>query len=499
MTEYDQVRYPGHAYAHTHPEHLYVLGRLHGMSPVDPARCRVLEIGCGDGANLVPMAWQSPGSRFVGFDLAETSIATGREMIRAMGLSNLELHQMDLMDLPDSAGPFDYIIAHGFYSWVPAVVRERMLALAGKLLSSQGIAFVSYNAYPGGHLRNLVREMVLFHVNHAPDPATKVEQARAFLGFLGDGIANLDEHGRLLKAEVARVREFDPAHFFHDDLAAINQSFYLHEFVAQAAAHGLQYLSDADFPSTQDSRMPPDVRETLGQLSGRPVLKAQYLDFLKFRRFSQTLLCHEDVRLERHPGPASMREFFTCGIIETVSGRSDEWRSPRGARMRSGHPVAQAAFAAIGKRWPGRWDFASLTDAVLQEAGGSRDTVGDVLAKVLWEAFTVGMIDAYPARESFALKPSEKPVASELARHQLTRGNSIVTLLHGTVGVGDATGRLLISLLDGTRDREALVAAMAESALLREQEPDKARRLTIARESADAGLERLAHLALLTD
>src|SRR5688572_11888009 len=289
MTDYDEVRYPGHAYAHTHPEHLYVLGRLHGMNPVNPAQCRVLEIGCGDGANLVPMAWQLPESRFFGFDLAETSIAAGQGVVREMGLQNLELRHMDLMDFPESEGPFDYIIAHGFYSWVPAPVRERMMGLVRRVLSPQGLVFVSYNAYPGGHLRSMVRDMVLFHVNSAPDAKSRVMQAKAFLGFLEDGIADLDDHGRLLKAEVARVKQLDPAHYFHDDLAAINQSFYLHEFVAQAAAEGLQYLGDADFPSTRDSRVHPDVRETLAQLSGNPVLKAQYLDFLKFRCFCQTL------------------------------------------------------------------------------------------------------------------------------------------------------------------------------------------------------------------
>ncbi len=98
MTDYDHVRYPCHAYEHTHPEHLYVLGRLHGMSPAHPAKCRVLEIGCGDGGNLVPMAWQYPQSRFFGFDLAETSIAAGQERVKDLELTNLDLRHLDLME-----------------------------------------------------------------------------------------------------------------------------------------------------------------------------------------------------------------------------------------------------------------------------------------------------------------------------------------------------------------------------------------------------------------
>lgn len=493
MTDYDLVRYPCHAYPLTHPAHLFVLGRFHGMDPADPAACRVLEIGCGDGGNLLPMAWQYPQSRFIGFDLARTSIADGQRHVQELGLENLDLRHLDLMDFPEDAGLFDYIIAHGFYSWVPEPVRERMLRLVKRVLSPRGIAFVSYNAYPGGHLRSMVREMVLFHVANAPDARTKVEQGKAFLGLLEAGMADADEHGRLLKAEVTRVRQFDPAHYFHDDLAAINQSFYIHEFASQAGAHGLQYLTDADFASTQDNRMAPEIRELLAQLSGNPVLREQYMDFLKCRRFRQTLLCHDGVTLHRNPGPAGLREFFVGGAIAAEPDKTDEWRSPQGARLRSGHPVAKAALSSIGAHWPGRYDFASLTDVVMSQTGGPREAVAEVLEKVLWEAYTVGMIDAWPEDASFAVKPSEKPVASALARHLLKHGNSVVTLLHTTVAIGDAVGRHLISLLDGTRDVESLVHEMAGSAPFLEVSSDPA----LARENVITGLAQLARLGLL--
>ena len=497
MTDYDHVRYPCHAYEHTHPEHLYVLGRLHGMTPAHPARSRVLEIGCGDGGNLVPMAWQYPQSRFFGFDLAETSIVAGQARAKDLELTNLELRHLDLMEFPESEGPFDYVIAHGFYSWVPDFVRERMLELVRRILTPQGIAFVSYNAYPGSHIRGMIRDMVLFHVSRAPDAKSKVEQAKAFLGFMEKGMAGTDEHGRLLKAEVARVQGFNPAHFFHDDLAAINQPFYLHEFTAQAEARSLQYLTDADFPSTQDSRLAPEVRESLSQL-GNVVLREQYLDFLRCRRFRQTLLCHAGVRLDRHVDPRRLREFWLAGQVTATPGRTDEWSCPGGARLRSPHPVARAALTAISAQWPGRWDFSGLADAVEKETGGPREAVEDLLDKVLWEAFTSGMIHAWPNKEPFAAKLSERPVASALARKLLQHGDSVVTMLHGNVTIGDAAGRTLISLLDGTRDVTALTEGLAASPELIELAADPAERMKLARENVTSGLQHLLHLALLT-
>jgi methyltransferase-like protein len=496
MTDYDEVRYPGNAYPHTHAQHLYVIGRLHGMNPAPPHRCRVLEIGCGDAANLIPMAWQLPGSSFFGFDLAQTRINEGAALAREMALTNLELRHLDLIDFPASQGPFDYIIAHGFYSWVPPGVRDAMLALLKKNLAPQGIAFVSYNALPGGHIRRMIREMVLFHVAKAPDARTKLEQAKAFLGFMEQGMADADEPGRLLKAEVHRVQQFNPAHFFHDDLAAINDSFYVHEFAERAGAHGLQYLGDAELSSTQDNRMAPEVREALAELSGKTILREQYLDFLKCRRFRQTLLCHAEVTLHGEPDSAPLREFWLGGAI--TPGEAGEWLSPGSAKLRSAHPVATAALSAIAARWPGRWDFRSLADEVERTTGGSREDVEPILEKVLWEALTAGVIDAWAAKEDFAATVGEKPVASALARRLLQRGNSVVTMLHSTVGIGDAAGRHLILLLDGTRDVETLVREMTAFPALVEQEPDAAKRAALARENVTTGLAQLLKLTLLT-
>src|SRR5512145_2790817 len=118
-TIYDAVAYPGHPYPQTHPDHLATLARLHGMTPAPANRCRVLDLGCGDGANLIPMALTLPESRFLGVDLAQAPIRRGQELIAQLGLSNIRLEAMDLMDFSPEDGSFDYIIAHGLYSWVP--------------------------------------------------------------------------------------------------------------------------------------------------------------------------------------------------------------------------------------------------------------------------------------------------------------------------------------------------------------------------------------------
>ena len=174
---YEQVPYPGLAFPQTHPDRLALLAVLHGLDPAPPDAARVLEVGCGDGMNLVAMAAHAPGLSAAGFDLVDPAL--GRAAAAELGLANVRLEQGDLLDGADR-GTFDYVVAHGVYAWVPDPVREALMALIARSLAPHGVAFVSYNALPGARLRTMLREMVLLHAGDADDPAARAERgARA--------------------------------------------------------------------------------------------------------------------------------------------------------------------------------------------------------------------------------------------------------------------------------------------------------------------------------
>jgi SAM-dependent methyltransferase len=189
QTEYDAVVYPTGLYPQTHPDRLATNATLFGLDPAPVEKCRVLEIGCGDGTNLLTMAFSLPESRFFGIDLAAEPIRRGNQLIEKLGLTNVTLRQLDVLQTPDDLGVFDYIIAHGVYSWVPAEVREKIMAICSRHLSEQGLAYISYNAYPGNHLRDLVRRMMRFHSDKFEAPADKVRQARALVKFAAEAKA----------------------------------------------------------------------------------------------------------------------------------------------------------------------------------------------------------------------------------------------------------------------------------------------------------------------
>ena len=138
--------------------------RCSGSRPAAVGRCRVLELGCGDAGNLAPMALALPEAEFVGIDAAPGAIARGRALADAIRLPNLTLEAIAIEDFEPDAGGFDYVIAHGVYSWLPAPARDRLLALCARALARGGVAYVSYNALPGGRVaRGAARHAALPH------------------------------------------------------------------------------------------------------------------------------------------------------------------------------------------------------------------------------------------------------------------------------------------------------------------------------------------------
>ncbi|MBI1879375.1 MAG: class I SAM-dependent methyltransferase [Chloroflexi bacterium] len=113
QTIYDQIPYPSLSFSWSHPSHLATLAVLVGMQPAPVERCRVLELGCAGGGNLIPMAYSLPDSEFIGIDLSARQIAEGQEMVAALGLRNVSLKQTNILGIASDFGRFDYIIAHG--------------------------------------------------------------------------------------------------------------------------------------------------------------------------------------------------------------------------------------------------------------------------------------------------------------------------------------------------------------------------------------------------
>ena len=512
---YDDILYPSYAHKQTHPDRLAVLSRLFGMSPAPVDRCRVLELGCGNGSNLIPMAFNLRESEFIGIDRAALPIEKGNAMLQALALRNISLHQLDLLDASTDLGQFDYIVAHGLYSWVPDQVKARILDVCRSHLNPQGIAFISYNAYPGGHLRDMVRQMLLFHVRDFSEPQQRINQSIALLQFLVNSRIKGDTYTEFLHEELEQTLKLDQANLYHDQLGNINTPTYVHQFVSSAVQHGLQFLAEADFFEMQYHIYPPETVKLLGTLAEKSViLKEQYLDFLKCRRFRQTLLCHSEVKLNPQPSAQALITLYVASAAKPVAGKSDlspkvvqEFVGPRGAKIATDYPLAKAALGHLSGIYPLSIHFEDLL-TVARTLRGSVDGQNSVdaedevqaLAEILLHAYSAGLLELFPRAPDYQTIVSERPSASGLARWQVATDTIVTNMLHVNIEVEDEIGRQLLVLLDGTRDRNMLLDDLSKQPILEEnnalvQDPRRARELLA--QGLEGNLEKLARFALL--
>jgi hypothetical protein len=486
---YDVVPYPGHPFAQTHPDRLAALGALFRIDPPPLDGCRVLELGCGDAGNLVPMAVALPGARFLGVDGSERAIARGRALVDALGLTNATLEVAAIEELELPRAHFDYVIAHGVYSWVGEPVRDRLLELCRSVLSDRGIAYVSYNALPGGRLSGALRDMLVFHTAGLDDPADQIEQARALLRLLVGTWSDEHDFGAIMRRQGERLLERSDETLFHDELAAVNQPVYFHEFVAHAARHGLQYLAEADFFEMQTGVLPEAVSDELLHVED-PIRREQYLDFIKGRMFRQTLLCRAELELDRSPQPLVVETLAVSSPAQPTGGPDRAGRvtfeGPTGSTLTTDHPLVTRALERIARSWPG----AVRVRELIPQQASEEDRAA--LCGALLRCYAGNLVQLHAMPPPLTTSVSARPEASPLTRHQARAGELVTNLRHASVRIEDDLGRRLVVLLDGTRDRVQLLHELRAFLL------ETGRQVP---HDLDSGLERslqgLAALALL--
>jgi SAM-dependent methyltransferase len=468
---YDAVDYPGHAFADTHPSRIAAVGILHGMQPPELENCRVLELGCGDGANLIPMAYELPSARFVGIDLAERPVARGQLAVTALGLRNIDLRVMNVMDVTREIGEFDYIIAHGLFSWVPEEVRARVLEICAWQLAPNGIAFISFLVQPGNHVREVLRELLTLFGSKDVDPTVRVRKARELMR-LFSGPSGTDPFQELARSQAAEFDKLQDGAIYHDWLAPINAAMYITEFVGLAALHGLAFVGEAEYFMTRYEHDPTlhSASAELERLEEQDVvMKEQLLDFLRCRRFRQTLLCRANVPLSR-PAPERVLSLAAASPLKLVgqpsvsSHQVAEFRSPHDVSLRIDHPVAKAALRRLGREWPSVVPVEQLLADARAETGrkDAASAAGDaqVLCGVLLACYGAAHAELYARAPRLVLHPGERPRASAVARAEITRAHLVTTLRHESLRIDDPLGAALLSLLDGTRERQAIADAL---------------------------------------
>ena len=297
QTIYKELGYKSYPFPFTTPAYLEAYGTLVGLKPPTAKTARVLELGATYGGNIISQAAHNPEATFVGIELSQDQVEKGNKIIGDAKLDNVSLVQGDILNFDESMGTFDYIIAHGFYSWISDEMKDKLLDIISNHLADNGIAYVSYNTYPGWHTMEEVRQLMLF-ANRGHDESThkeKVLRGKTVGSLVGAQILNYDnlkERNSKFLGALRSVMQKDDYYVGHDHLEPHNDPCYLYQFNDHLKDNNLTYVGDADLTLSMVRTYDESIADKLEQLAPNSQAdQEQYLDFMLDTTFRKSIIC----------------------------------------------------------------------------------------------------------------------------------------------------------------------------------------------------------------
>lgn len=299
QTIYKELGYKSYPFPYTTPAYLEAYGTLVGLKPPMAKTARVLELGATYGGNIISQAVHNPEATFVGIELSQDQVEKGNKIISDAKLDNVSLLQGDILNFDESLGNFDYIIAHGFYSWISDEMKDKLLDIISNHLADNGIAYVSYNTYPGWHTMEEVRQLMLF-ANRGHNELThkeKVLRGKTVGSLVGAQILNYDnlkERNSKFLGALRSVIQKDDYYVGHDHLEPHNDPCYFYQFNDHLKAHNLTYVCDADLTLSMVRTYDDSIADKLEKLAPNSQAdQEQYLDFMLDTTFRKSIICKE--------------------------------------------------------------------------------------------------------------------------------------------------------------------------------------------------------------
>ena len=443
MNAYDEVPYSAAVHVQTHPENLRLIAALLGLDPVAVRVARVLEIGCANGTNLFPMAEAYPSAHFVGLDYSQIQIDQAENYKQALKLNNIEFHALDVATIPEDVskrlGQFDYIICHGVFSWVEESVRLAILHVIRNHLSSKGVAFLSYNCYPGWKVREIARDMMLYHGNQFTEPAQRYNQAKAMAEFVHENHnGENDVYGKLLEDSLNIIKASSPDYVMHEYLEVVNHPFYFSEVCKLAKSEGLVYLGEGNVSEMFAYGLSKKTEDALNKVAGNDYEKReQYLDFLRNRMFRNSLFVHSGSTIQRQIGlDLAQTMFFTANCRPSEDKiKVAAYKTPTGQTLNAHSPLMVWLLDTLISSSPRFLSFEAILGLAKDKFDFDKTTLQNQLSGSLLRLISMGgvlaRLDDLPMPVA-VVKPNY-PLAPNFPRLVAKDNETVPSLLHGNV------------------------------------------------------------------
>lgn len=470
-TSYDLLHYDALPQKQGNLRALETVADLFGIEPVDIRQCRVLELGTGTGKTLICQAEEFPESEFIGVDLSEEQIKDGLCIVEEIGLKNIRLLCQNIMEIGADWGTFDYIIVHGTYSWVPAVVQEKILEICRENLSSSGIAMISYNTYPGWHAKELVRKLMVFHTREARSLESPEAEVREAKSVLDDFAVMKSQQGGFDAPVYEHLRKqmaaYDEDYIFHEYLEDDNFPCYFVDFHKRLKEHGLDHLSDFDWRYIGTCLLQTDLRRFVEDIRSTKDLE-QYLDFFVNRPFRASIVTHESTAVLAKLRTNIVDRYVLSVPEQFAIERTDAniWKlgsiTPDSVtvtfRLES-TPFHDALIAWLDRNRLTYFTIAELENRLLRTASPSVPTQHDsaVFRSTMTSLVRLGLLDMTLRPAPSGISDPDRPQVRAFARSLARRGYSIIPNPEFGCLALDPLTAFLVPLLDGSHRVSELV------------------------------------------
>ena len=426
-----------------HPDRMCLIARLFGVHATllnDGAR--VLEIGCGTGSDLIPVALGSPQCEFVGVDSSEEMINSANATVTHLGLTNVRFIRQDIAQLPHS-GNFDYIIVHGVLSWVKTDVQENIFKFCGENLTDNGVCYISCNMLPGCEVRDFLREEFKKVIGSSSDKQQPAELRKFLRGFIDDkSERHLPFQLARLRAEAQNMLTQSEEYLLYE-MCSESKAFFFQDLARVAKSFGLKYLGDSKLKRVGFL----DVLDFQDHIETGDEFVAcceQEADLSRMEMFRANLFCKNSTHIERKPDLSVIEKCYISTVLTYNEDNFGEsfFFNPSGKRVEIKSPEVTQILKVLAQNWPRPVHYEALKETHAEFFLNQKLT-SDINSE-LFELFKKEFLDFY------LLTPQQSATmaVSPYARFQLQTQNWATNYRHEYVNFTDDEIKVA-KLLDG--------------------------------------------------
>ena len=155
-----------------HPDRLRALAILLNLpTPAKVDTAAVLVLGVSLGANLLALACEYPKAQFSAICLNQHDASQLQAACTHLGLSNVQLHLQDDWFASEATPRFDYILCHGYYSYLDEAAKQTLIHNIRLSLKDNGLAYVDYLIEPGWQAFATLQHLIVNTCDFANKPS----------------------------------------------------------------------------------------------------------------------------------------------------------------------------------------------------------------------------------------------------------------------------------------------------------------------------------------